>query len=104
MHNIVNNSPGLYLQDHAGEQVVEDSNGVLGLVVGWDGHVHIGHAGVGVAEGDGWDVHVSGLLDGLVVCAGVSHNQQAGLLEVLLDLVGEGTCATGSLPRSSAGM
>jgi hypothetical protein len=44
---------------------------VLALVVGGDGHVHVGQSGVGVAESDGGDVHVGRLLDGLVVRAGV---------------------------------
>jgi hypothetical protein len=62
---------------------------VLTLVVGRDGDVHIGDGRVGIAKGNRGDVHVSSLLDGLVVSARVGHNQQAGLLEVLLDLIGE---------------
>lgn len=83
-----------HLQDHAREQVIENSDGVLGLVIGRDGNVHIGQSGVCVAEGNGWDVHVGRLLDGLVVCARVCHNQQPRLLKVLLNLVGEGACVT----------
>ena len=64
---------------------------MLALVVGRDGHVNIGDGRVGVAKGDGGDVHVGSLLDGLVVGAGISYNQKPGLLEVLLDLIGEGT-------------
>lgn len=40
---------------------------MLALVVGGDGQVHVREGGVGVAEADGGDVHVGGLLDGLVV-------------------------------------
>lgn len=82
-----------HLQDHTREQVVEHSNGVLGLVVGGNGDVHVGEGRVCVAEGDGGDVHVGRLFDGLVVRAGVCHNQQPRLLKVLLDLVSEGACA-----------
>ena len=80
-----------HLQNHTGEEPVQDTNGVLGLVVGWDGHVHIWQHRVCVAEGDGGDVHVGRLFDGLVVCAWVCHNQQPRLLKLLLDLVGEGS-------------
>lgn len=53
----------------------------------------MGQRGVCVAEGNGGDVHVGGLLDGLVVCSWVSHDQKPGLLILLLDLIGEGPCS-----------
>lgn len=64
---------------------------MLALVIGRDCNIHIGDWRVSVTEGDGGNVHVGCLLDGLMVRAGVSHNQEAGLLEVLLDLIGEGS-------------
>ena len=84
---------GPYLEHHAGQEVVQHADGVLALVVGGDGDVHVGQGGVSVAEGDGGDVHVAGLLDGLVVRARVRQHQQPGLLEHLLYLVGECACA-----------
>eukprot|EP00983_Pelagomonas_calceolata_P039067 1137031-Pelagomonas_calceolata.AAC.5 len=56
-----------HLQHHAGQQVVQHGDGVLPLVVGGDGNVHVVHGRVGVAEADGGDVHIGCLLDGLVV-------------------------------------
>ena len=61
----------------------------------------MGEWGVCVTEGNGGDVHVGGLLDGLVICPGVSHDQEAGLLKLLLDLIGEGSCMSLSFRRSS---
>ncbi len=81
-----------HLEDHAGEEPVEDTDGVLALVVGGDGHIHEGQVGVRVTECDGGDVHVGCLLDRLVIGAGVRQDQQPRLLELLLDLICEGTC------------
>jgi hypothetical protein len=64
---------------------------VLALVVCWDGDVHVSQLGVSVAEGDGGDVHVGRLLDGLVVGAGVGQHQQAGLLELFKKMRKGGT-------------
>ena len=61
------------------------------LVVGGDGDVDVLHGGVGVAEGDHGDVDVAGLLDGLVVGAGVRDDDQARLLEGARDVVGQRT-------------
>ena len=46
---------------------------------------------VRVAQGNDGDVDVGGLGHRLVVGAGVGHDQDAGLAEGGLDLVGEGT-------------
>ena len=80
-----------HLQDHAGQQVVHHTDGVLSLVVGRDGDVHMVEGGISVAESNHRDVHVRRLADGLVISAGVREDDQAGLHELLLDLVGEGT-------------
>ena len=81
------------LQDHAGKDPVQNTDGVLGLVVGRDGNVHIWQWGVSVTEGNCRDVDVSRLLDRLVVSPGVSQQKKAGLLKHLLDLVSEGSCS-----------
>ena len=61
------------------------------LVVAGDGDVDELGGGVNVAEGDDGDVGVAALSDGLVVRPGVADDQQAGLTEGGLDLVGEGS-------------
>lgn len=61
------------------------------LVVAWNGDVDVSERGVGVAEGDGGDVDVRGLSQRLVVGTGVCDDQEAGLPEGCLDLIGEGT-------------
>jgi hypothetical protein len=65
---------------------------VLGLVVGWDGDIHVWQWRVSVAEGNGRDVDISRLLDGLVVSPRVSQKQKAWLFKVLLNLIGKGSC------------
>mmetsp|Transcript_15729 Transcript_15729/g.44937 ORF Transcript_15729/g.44937 Transcript_15729/m.44937 type:complete len:314 (+) Transcript_15729:366-1307(+) len=84
-----NGSP--HLQDHPGQQPVEHADGVLSLVVRRDGDINAGEVRVGIAEGDDRDVHVSSLADRLVVGARVGDDDQTGLGESLLRLVGEGT-------------
>eukprot|EP00298_Acanthocystis_sp_HF-20_P003818 c14162_g1_i1.p2 GENE.c14162_g1_i1~~c14162_g1_i1.p2 ORF type:complete len:288 (+),score=-90.85 c14162_g1_i1:21-884(+) len=79
------------VQDLTSQQVVEESNGVLALVVGGDGNVDVSQRRVGVAESDGGNVTIGRLLDGLVVGAGVSQDQQTRLHELLGDLIGQGT-------------
>ena len=64
---------------------------MLGLVVGWDGDIHVWQWRVSVAEGNGRDVDISRLLDGLVVSPGVSQKQKAWLFKVLLNLISEGS-------------
>jgi len=58
---------------------------------------------VRVAQGDGGDVDVGCLRQRLVVSAGVGHDQQAGLPEGGLDLVGEGTGGEAAVERCGAG-
>lgn len=61
------------------------------LVVGWDGNINELRWGVSVAKSNNWDVDVGSLLDGLGVGAGVSDDDEAGLLEGSGDVVGERT-------------
>lgn len=67
------------------------------LVVAWDGNVNVSQRGVCVAEGNGWDVDVRGFSQRLVVSARICHDQEAGLPESSLNLIGEGSrCETTS--------
>ena len=61
------------------------------LVVAGDGDVHELGGGVHVAEGDDGDVGVASLGDGLVVSSGVRDDEEPGLTEGSLDLIGEGS-------------
>lgn len=61
------------------------------LVVAWDGNVDVSQRGVGVAEGNGWDVDVRGFSQRLVVSTRICHDQEAGLPESSLNLIGEGS-------------
>ena len=63
----------------------------LYLVVAGDGNVHVVERGVSVAQGDGGDVDVGSLCQRLVVGTGVRDDQEAGLTESRLNLIGEGT-------------
>mmetsp|Transcript_2920 Transcript_2920/g.10078 ORF Transcript_2920/g.10078 Transcript_2920/m.10078 type:complete len:375 (+) Transcript_2920:6-1130(+) len=74
----------------ARQHPVEQPDRVLALVVCRDGDVDVLQRRVGVAEGDGGDVGVGGLGDGLVVGARVRQEQQPRLHELVRDLVGEG--------------
>mmetsp|Transcript_7537 Transcript_7537/g.10198 ORF Transcript_7537/g.10198 Transcript_7537/m.10198 type:complete len:310 (+) Transcript_7537:390-1319(+) len=87
-----------HLQDHAGKEEVEYSNGVLTLVVGRDGNVNMLEGRVGVAESNSWDVDIGRLTDRLMIGTGIREKQQTRLLELVLDLIGEGTggMATGN--------
>ena len=70
------------------------------LVVAGDGDVHVSQGRVGVAERDAGDVDVGGLSQGLVVGTGVRHDQEAGLPEGSLDLIG-GAGGRGELQHGS---
>lgn len=60
-------------------------------VVARDGDVNELEVGVGVAEGDDGDVHVTGLDDGLSIGVGVDDDQESWLLELLGLVVSEDT-------------
>lgn len=93
-------------EDLASQEPVDETDGLLALVVGRDGHIDEAEGRIGIAEGDGGDVHVGSLLDGLVVSARVSDDDQAGLLEGLGDVIGEGTrseTSSNSLGTSEVG-
>ena len=74
------------------------------LVVAWNGDIHISEGCVGVAQGNGGDVDVGRLSQGLMVSTGVGDDQKAGLPEGSLNLIGEGTRgeAAGKGGRASA--
>ena len=61
------------------------------LVVARDGHVNVLGGRVHVGKGNHGDVSVTSLSDGLMVGPGVSDQDQAGLAESGLDLIGECT-------------
>ena len=73
----------------SGEHPPDESDGVLGLVVGRDGNVDELEGRVGVAEGDDGDVDERRLSDRLVVHSGVGDDDHSGLLERSGDVVGE---------------
>lgn len=75
----------------SGEQPEEQADGQATLVVAGDREVDVLQGRVGVGEGNDGDVGVGSLLDGLGVDSGVGDDDQAGLSELLRDLVGEGT-------------
>jgi hypothetical protein len=72
-----------------GEEPEDGGDGVGDSVVAGDDNVDVLEGSVGVAEGNGGDVDVGSLNDGLVVVLGVSNHQQAGLLELLGHLIGQ---------------
>mmetsp|Transcript_18331 Transcript_18331/g.46924 ORF Transcript_18331/g.46924 Transcript_18331/m.46924 type:complete len:318 (+) Transcript_18331:133-1086(+) len=78
-------------EDLTREHPVKQADRVLAFVVGRDGHVDVLERRVRVAEGDGRDVSVRRLSNGLVVSARVGQEQQARLHELVGDLVGEST-------------
>jgi len=91
-------------EDLTGEHPVHETDGVAGLVVGWDGNVDETEWGVGITESDDWDVHVTGLTDWLVVGARVGEHEKTWLLEVRLDLIGESTRGETSSNVGGAGV
>jgi len=80
-----------HAKDLTGKQPVHKTDRKLGLVVARDGAIDVLQRRVGVAQRDDRDAHKGGLLDGLGIDAGIGDHQQAGLLELLGLLVGEGS-------------
>lgn len=78
-------------EDLTGQHPPNETDGVTGLVVGWDGNINELSWGVSVAKGDDWDVDVGSLLDGLGIGAWVGDDDEAWLLEGTGDVVGEVT-------------
>lgn len=74
-----------------GKKPPDKTDGVSGLVVGWDDNIDEADWGVGVADSNGGEVHVGSLTDGLVILVRVGDDEETWLLESLLDLVGEST-------------
>ena len=85
----------------------EDSCDRLGnSVVAGNNDINEVEGSVGVAESDAGDVDIRSFDNGLVIALGVSNNQESGFLELLGDLIGEGSgdpsggsgsCASGVL-------
>lgn len=71
------------------------------LVVTGDGNVHISKWRVCVAQSNGGDVHVGSLSQWLMVSTGICHDQEAGLPESCLDLIGE--CSRGETTMEGGG-
>jgi hypothetical protein len=61
------------------------------LVVGWDGNIDELSWGIGIAEGNNWNVDVGSLLDSLSIGAGIGNNDEAGFFERAGDIIGEVT-------------
>lgn len=81
----------LETEDLTAEEPVDQTNGVLGLVVGGDHTINTTNWGVSVADGDGWDVSQRSFLEGLRVSSGIGDDDQTGFDELGLDLIGKGT-------------
>lgn len=61
------------------------------LVVTGDGNVDVSKWGVSVAQGNGRDVDIRSLSQRLMISTGVGHDQETGLPEGCLNLIGECT-------------
>lgn len=78
-------------EDLAGQEPVDETKSVLTLVVGRDSNINVLEKRVGVSKGDDGDVDIGSLLDGLEISAGISADDEAGLLEGTGDVVSECT-------------
>lgn len=78
-------------EDLSGQHPPHQTNAVGALVVAGDGDVNKLGGGVHVAEGNDGDVGIASLGDGLVVSSGVGDDEEPGLTEGGLDLIGEGS-------------
>jgi hypothetical protein len=79
------------IQNLSGEQPVNESDGFGGAVVARNDNVNVLNRGIRVAESNGGEIHIRSLSDSLVVSSGVSDEEETGLNELLLDLIGEGS-------------
>jgi len=75
----------------AAEQPVHEGNGVLSLVVARNGDVDVVERAISVGEGNYGDVTIGGFIQRLVVLKRVGDDQQARLLELVLNVVREST-------------
>lgn len=73
------------------------------LVVAGNGDVHVSQWRVGVAQSNGGDVDVGGFSQRLMVSTGVGHDQETGLSEGSLDLIGEGTGGEATMEGGGTG-
>lgn len=74
-----------------GEEPVHHTNSVLTTVVARNSDVNVLERRVSIAEGDDGNVDKASLIKSLVVSAGVGDDEDTGLRELSLDLVGERT-------------
>ena len=73
------------------------------LVIAGNSDVHVAKWRVSVAQSNGRDVDIGGLSERLVVGPGIRHDQEAGLPEGSLDLIGEGTGGEAAVERCCTG-
>jgi hypothetical protein len=78
-------------EDFTGKHPPDETDSVTALVVGWDGNIDVLGWGIGVAEGNDWDVDVGSFLDSLGIGAWVGDNDETWFLEGAGDVVGEVT-------------
>jgi hypothetical protein len=93
-HDVPRSSAGrltLETENLTAEEPVDETNGVLGLVVGGDDTIYVANLRVSVTDGNGGDVGIGSLKKGLAISVRVSDDDQSGLNELGLDLIGEGT-------------
>ena len=69
------------IEDFSAEEPEHESDALAALVVCGDGNIDEVKGRVGVSKGNGGNVHVRALNQGLVVGAGVAHDDEAGLEE-----------------------
>ena len=74
-----------------GEHPPHQTHRVRSLVVAQDGDVHVAQRRVRVAQSNGWQVHVRGFREGLVVSPGIGDHQKPWLPERGLALPREGS-------------
>lgn len=73
------------------QRCIRFSGRVSDLVVAGDRNIHITQGRVCVAQSNGGDVDIGSLSQWLMVSTRIGHNQEAGLPESSLDLIGEST-------------
>merc|ERR1712039_467661 len=78
-------------KDLTGQQPPHKTNGLLTLVVTWNGNVHIDHWRVSIGKSNDRDVHIGSFSHWLMIGTWVSHHQQTRLSESSLNLIGKCT-------------
>lgn len=88
-----------HLQNHTCQQPEETAYTVLSFVVGRNANVHMAHWWVGITECNSRNVPKSSLLNRLMISSRVSEDEEAGLIEWCLELIGEGSWCVPSRNR-----